>query len=40
VAGAISVCGPEYRFDDASLERYGPLLRAAAGQLSRELGWR
>ena len=40
VAGALSVCGPEYRFDEASLERYRPLLKAAAGQLSRELGWR
>jgi DNA-binding IclR family transcriptional regulator len=40
VAGAISVCGPEYRFDEASLDRYGPLLRTAAVELSRELGWR
>jgi IclR family transcriptional regulator, acetate operon repressor len=40
VAGAISVCGPEYRFDDASVDRYGPLLRSAAEQLSHELGWR
>ncbi len=40
VAGSISVCGPEYRFDEASLERYRPLLKSAAGQLSRELGWR
>ena len=39
VAGAICVCGPEYRFDAASLERYAPLLKTAAGQLSRELGW-
>lgn len=39
VAGAMSVCGPEYRFDDASLDRYGPLLRDAALELSRELGW-
>jgi IclR family transcriptional regulator, acetate operon repressor len=40
VTGAMSVCGPEYRFDEASLERYRPLLKAAAAQLSRELGWR
>jgi IclR family transcriptional regulator, acetate operon repressor len=40
VAGAMSVCGPEFRFDEASLERYAPLLKMAALQLSRELGWR
>ncbi|HSR22580.1 MAG TPA: IclR family transcriptional regulator [Candidatus Eisenbacteria bacterium] len=40
VAGALSVCGPEYRFDDRSLERYGQLLKTAAIQLSHELGWR
>jgi IclR family acetate operon transcriptional repressor len=40
VAGAISVCGPEYRFDEASLGRYGPLLRTASVELSHELGWR
>lgn len=40
VAGAISVCGPEFRFDEASLARYAPLLKTAALQLSRELGWR
>jgi DNA-binding IclR family transcriptional regulator len=40
VAGALSVCGPEYRFDDGSLERYGGLLRTAASQLSQELGSR
>jgi len=40
VAGAMSVCGPEFRFDEASLERYAPLLKTAALQLSRELGWR
>jgi DNA-binding IclR family transcriptional regulator len=39
VAGAISVCGPEYRFDPASLEGYAPMLKSAAMQLSRELGW-
>jgi IclR family transcriptional regulator, acetate operon repressor len=40
VAGAMSVCGPEFRFDEASLARYTPLLKTAAMQLSRELGWR
>jgi DNA-binding IclR family transcriptional regulator len=40
VAGAMSVCGPEFRFDDVSLERYASMLKSAAIQLSRELGWR
>jgi IclR family acetate operon transcriptional repressor len=40
VAGAICVCGPEYRFDDRCVERYEPLLRAATEQLSHELGHR
>jgi DNA-binding IclR family transcriptional regulator len=40
VAGAMSVCGPEFRFDEANLERFAPLLKTAALQLSRELGWR
>ena len=40
VAGAMSVCGPEFRFDTASLERYSPMLKSAALQLSREMGWR
>jgi len=40
VAGAVSVCGPEYRFDAPAVERYRPLVRQAAGQLSRELGGR
>jgi DNA-binding IclR family transcriptional regulator len=39
VAGAVSVCGPDFRFDDESVERFRPLLKAAAAQLSRELGW-
>jgi IclR family acetate operon transcriptional repressor len=39
VAGAMSVCGPEFRFDEASLERFTPLLKAAGVRLSRELGW-
>ena len=40
VAGALTVCGPEYRFDEASVERYASLLRVAAQQLSHELGAR
>src|SRR5215471_10589619 len=40
IAGALTVCGPEYRFDEASVERYGALLRVAAEQLSHELGAR
>lgn len=40
VAGALSVCGPEYRFDEARLERYRPLLISAAAELSGELGRR
>jgi DNA-binding IclR family transcriptional regulator len=39
VLGSMSVCGPEYRFDSAAVERYRPLVKAAAQQLSRELGW-
>ena len=40
VAGAMSVCGPEFRFDEESLDRYAQLLKSAAAQLSGELGWR
>ena len=29
VAGAVSVCGPEYRFDVPAIERYEPLVRMA-----------
>ena len=35
--GSMSVCGPEYRFDDAAIERYRDLVRAAAAGLSAEL---
>lgn len=38
VVGAMSICGPEQRFDDRTVERYLPPLKAAAAQLSRELG--
>jgi IclR family acetate operon transcriptional repressor len=40
VAGAMSVCGPEYRFDEASVDRFRAPLVLAAGELSRELGGR
>jgi IclR family acetate operon transcriptional repressor len=35
--GAISVCGPTIRFDDAAVGRYGPLIRAAAAEVSAGL---
>jgi len=38
VAGAIGVCGPVERFDQATVDRHRPLLKAAATQLSGELG--
>lgn len=40
VLGAISICGPAARVDDAARERFIPLLRTAADRISRELGWR
>lgn len=39
VAGAISVCGPVSRFDAAAVERYAPLVTAAARAVSLALGW-
>lgn len=39
VQGAISVCGPAARIDDAC-DRFVPLLTAAADRISREMGWR
>lgn len=39
VFGAISVCGPAQRFDDQRGVRYGRILREAAEQVSRELGY-
>lgn len=39
VVGAISVCGPVSRFDPRTRERYAPLVRAAAEEASRALGW-
>lgn len=40
VIGAISVCGPADRVDDAARERFAPLLCDAADRVSRALGWR
>lgn len=40
VVGAISVCGPVDRVDDAARARFVPLLVAAADEISRTLGWR
>lgn len=40
VIGAISVCGPGYRMDEAARDAIIPLLREAADEVSRELGWR
>jgi DNA-binding IclR family transcriptional regulator len=37
VVGSMSVCGPEYRFDEAAVERYRDLVHAAAAKLSAEL---
>lgn len=39
VIAALSVCGPAWRFTDEVVERYGPIVRAAAGATERELGW-
>jgi IclR family acetate operon transcriptional repressor len=40
VVGAISVCGPVDRVDDAARARFVPLLTEAADDISRALGWR
>jgi DNA-binding IclR family transcriptional regulator len=39
VVGSISVCGPLDRFDGVTVERYLPLVRSAAEEISRALGW-
>lgn len=39
VQGAVSVCGPAARVDDAARDRFVPLLTAAADRMSREMGW-
>ena len=35
--GSMSVCGPEYRFDEAAVERYRELVKTASAGLSAEL---
>jgi len=39
VVGSISVCGPVDRFDDVAVARYLPIVRSAAREISRALGW-
>ncbi|MBQ0978682.1 MULTISPECIES: IclR family transcriptional regulator [Micromonospora] len=39
VVGAVSVCGPAHRVDEAARERFGPLVWEAADSISRALGW-
>jgi DNA-binding IclR family transcriptional regulator len=39
VVGSISVCGPVSRFDPQTVRRYVPLVREAALEISRALGW-
>ena len=39
VVGSLSVCGPASRFDDATTDRFAPLVKAAAEEVSRALGW-
>jgi IclR family transcriptional regulator, acetate operon repressor len=39
VVGSISVCGPVSRFDRATVDRYLPMVRSAAADISSALGW-
>lgn len=39
VIGAVSVCGPRYRVTSEFVERIAPKVTAAAGQISRRMGW-
>jgi IclR family acetate operon transcriptional repressor len=39
VVGSLSVCGPASRFDDETSARFAPLVKAAAEEVSRALGW-
>jgi IclR family transcriptional regulator, acetate operon repressor len=39
VMGAVSVCGPVSRFDRDAVDLYVPLVRSAAAEISRSLGW-
>lgn len=38
VVGAISLCGPVDRFDEAAVERFSPLVAAGAQEISARLG--
>lgn len=40
VIGSMSVCGPEYRFDDPAVTRYRALVKDAAAQLCSDLARR
>lgn len=37
--GSLSVCGPVSRFDEKATDRYAPMVRKAAEEVSRALGW-
>jgi IclR family transcriptional regulator, acetate operon repressor len=39
VMGAVSVCGPVSRFDRDAVDLYVTLVRSAAAEISRSLGW-
>lgn len=36
--GSLSICGPVHRFDEAAVERFAPLVREAAREVSLQLG--
>lgn len=36
--GSLSICGPIHRFDEAAVERFAPLVREAAREVSLQLG--
>ena len=37
--GAISICGPEYRFTPELIDRYRTLIREAADEIQQNWGW-
>lgn len=39
IHGAISICGPEYRFTPDLIERYRTLIRDAAKEIQQHWGW-
>lgn len=39
VIGSVSVCGPVGRFDEATVAAHAKLVRAAASEVSRRMGW-